>query len=133
MSEVSLLRLNLLRGLYLLVVAGLGVSVWPVVILQEQPVELQEGVVNAMLFAFWALCIVGLRYPLQMLPVLLWELIWKCTWLIVVALPQRMDGSMDEAPLEIAISCMLVILFPFAIPWRYAFKHYVQKRGERWR
>ena len=133
MNEVSLLRLYLLRGLYLLVVVGLGISVWPGVILQEQPVELQEGVVNAMLFAFWALCIVGLRYPLQMLPLLLWEMIWKGTWLIVIALPVWMDGSMDDAALEIAISCMLVILFPFAIPWRYVFKHYIQKRGERWR
>ncbi|MDQ0876168.1 hypothetical protein QFZ77_004827 [Paenibacillus sp. V4I3] len=76
----------MLRALYLHIIMGLGIEVWPGVIHHEKPWELMEGVVQCMLAAFSALSVLGLRYPLQMLPLLLWELVWKSIWLIVVAL-----------------------------------------------
>ena len=51
MSEVSVLRLYLLRALYLLVVVGLGIVVWPGII-HHTEWELMEGVVQCMLAAF---------------------------------------------------------------------------------
>ncbi|MGG4142482.1 hypothetical protein ABEW34_05065 [Paenibacillus algorifonticola] len=136
-NEVSLLRLYLLRALYLLVVVGLGIVQWPVVIEQiihqEKSWELMDGVVACMLTSFSILSILGLRYPLQMLPLLLWELGWKSIWLIVVALPLWTAGQMDESTWETASACLLVVIFPFIIPWRYVFANYVKKRGERWR
>ncbi|MDQ0193062.1 hypothetical protein [Paenibacillus wynnii] len=132
MNEVSLFRLYLLRGLYLLIIVGLGIVVWPGVIHQEEPWELMEGVVACMLAAFSALSVLGLRYPLQMLPLLLWELVWKSIWLIVVALPLWFSGQMDESTWATASSCLLVVIFPFVIPWRYVFTHYVKKHGDRW-
>jgi hypothetical protein len=36
-----------------------------------------EDVVQGMLAAFSALSLLGLRYPLQMLPLLLWEMLWR--------------------------------------------------------
>lgn len=133
MNEVSLFRLYFLRALYLLVVVGLGITVWPGVIYHEEPWELKEGVVECMLAAFSALSLLGLRYPLQMLPLLLWELGWKSIWLIVVAVPLWINGSMDETTWETASACLLVLIFPFGIPWRYVYAHYVKKKGERWR
>jgi len=73
MNEVSLFRLYLLRALYLLIIVGHGIVVWPGVIHHEKPWELMQGVVACMLVAFSALSVLGLRYPLQMLPLLLWE------------------------------------------------------------
>ncbi|WP_409273283.1 hypothetical protein V1499_01755 [Neobacillus sp. SCS-31] len=131
-GEVSLLRLYLLRGLYLLVVVGLGFTVWPDFINRSESWELMEGVVQCMLVAFWALSVLGLRYPLQMLPVLLWELVWKSVWLIIVALPMWISGHMDNSTLETAIACLLVVIFPFVIPWRFVFINYAKKRGDRW-
>ncbi|RCW48382.1 hypothetical protein [Paenibacillus prosopidis] len=133
MNEVSLFRLYFLRAFYLLVVVGLGIVVWPGVIHHEKPWELMEGVVQCMLVAFWALSVLGLRYPLQMLPVLLWELVWKSIWLIVVALPLWSAGQMDESTWAVASSCLLVVILPFVIPWRFVFANYVKKRGDRWR
>ncbi|CAH1200660.1 hypothetical protein PAECIP111893_01523 [Paenibacillus plantiphilus] len=133
MVQVSLLRLYILRALYLFVVLGLAVMVWPGVIFREEPMELMESAVNSMLAAYWLLCILGLRYPLQMLPILLWELVWKSLWLIVVAVPQWATGVMDESTWEVAFSCLMVVIFPFIIPWRYVFLIYVKRRGERWR
>jgi hypothetical protein len=133
MNEVSLFRLYLLRALYLLVVIGLGIVVWPGVIHHEKPWEPMEGVVACMLAAFSALSVLGLRYPLQMLPLLLWELVWKTIWLIVVAVPLWSAGTMDEAHRSIAVAVLGVVIIPFVIPWHYVFVHYVKKRGERWR
>lgn len=133
MNEVSLFRLYLLRALYLLIIVGLGIVVWPGVIHHDKPWELMEGVVQCMLAAFSALSVLGLRYPLKMLPLLLWELLWKSIWLIIVALPLWFSGQMDEKTWATASSCLLVVIFPFVIPWRFVFAHYVKKRGDRWR
>lgn len=130
--EVSLLRLYLLRGGYLLIVVGLGITEWPEFINRSGSWELMEGVVQCMLLAFWALCVLGLRYPLQMLPVLLWEVAWKTVWLIVVALPIWASGQMDDSTMDTVIACLLVVVFPFVIPWRFVFVNYVKKPGDRW-
>jgi hypothetical protein len=137
MYEVSLFRLYLLRALYLLIVVGLGIVRWPEVInqfiQQENSWELMDGVVACMLTAFSVLSILGLRYPLQMLPLLLWELVWKSIWLIVVALPLWSAGQMDESTWATASASLIVVIVPFVIPWRFVFAHYVKKRGDRWR
>jgi hypothetical protein len=116
MNEVSLFRLYVLRAMYLFIVVGLGVYLWPGVLNPEKHWELMEGQASCMLAAFSLLCILGLRFPLQMLPVLLWEVLWKTLWLMLVPLPQS-----------------LVVLVYIAIPWRYVFAHYVKARGDRWR
>ena len=131
-GEVSLLRLYLLRGGYLLVVVGLGIKIWPKVINRSGSWELMEGVVQCMLLAFWALCVLGLRYPLRMLPVLLWEMTWKSLWLAIVVLPVWVSGQIDDATTETAIECLVVVVFPFVVPWRFVFENYVKKRGNRW-
>ncbi len=137
MNEVSLFRLYLLRVLYLLIVVGLGIVKWPEVIHQlihpDKSWELMEGVVACMLTSFSLLSILGLRYPLQMLPLLLWELVWKTIWLIIVVYPLWSSGQMDDATQANASYCLIVLIFPFVIPWRYVFNHYVKKRGDRWR
>lgn len=133
MNEVSSFRLYTLRAMYLLIVVGLGIVVWPGVIHQDRPWELMEGTVACMLAAFSALSILGLRYPLQMLPLLLWELVWKTLWLGIVALPQWWAGHIDESIKPSIFACSLVVLVYIAIPWRYVFAHYVKKPGDRWR
>jgi len=129
---VPVWRLHLLRAMYLLVVVGLGIVVWPGVIdraiHQGRPWELMQGVVACMLAAFSALSVLGLRYPLQMLPLLLWEMLWKVIWLSVVALPLWRTGQLDGSTAEITAQCLLVVVIPFVMPWRYVAANYL-----RWR
>ena len=81
----------------------------------------------------WVLAWFGLRYPLQMLPVLLFELTWKTIWLFDYGLPQRMAGvnttQFKEDFKAIAFFPLLLILI---IPWGYVFRHYLKKPGARW-
>jgi hypothetical protein len=133
MTEVSVLRLYALRAGYLLLVVGLGIVIWPGIIHHEKPWTLMQGVVHCMLAAMSALAILGLRYPLQMLPLLLFEVAWKLLWLIVVALPLWSAHQMDADTLETANDCLLVVVFLIVIPWPYVFANYVMKPGDRWR
>lgn len=132
MNDVSLFRLYLLRALYLLVAGGLAMVVWPGIIHHSRPWELMEGVVQCMLASFSLLTALGVRYPLQMLPVLLWELVWKTIWLSIVAAPLWIAGQMDQPTWELASTVLLVLVFPFVIPWSYVFANYVSKPGDRW-
>ena len=132
MNDVSVFRLNLLRAMYLLVVVGLGLVVWPGVFTSSGSWGLNQSVINCMLMAFSLLCALGLRYPLQMLPVLLWELIWKTAWLAIVAAPKMLAGTLDDATLGIAIQVVVVVLVPLVVPWDYVIANYFRKPGARW-
>jgi len=132
MDDVTLFRLYLLRALYLLVAVGLVLVLGPGIIHHNRPWELMEGVVQCMLASFALMSALGVRYPLQMLPVLLWELVWKTIWLFVVAMPLWLAGQMDQPTWEIASAVLLVVAFPFVIPWSYVYANYVRKSGDRW-
>jgi hypothetical protein len=111
MREVSLFRLYFLRSLYLLVAVGLGILVWPGVFDLARRWGLMDGQeANCMVAAFSVLCIFGLRYPLQMLPVLLWEIIWKTLWLASVLIPQWRSGHVDNALQPTVFACSWVVL-----------------------
>ena len=132
MHEVSLFRLHVRRALYLFIVVGLAINIWPDVIHHEKW-EFFEGAAACMLAAFSLLCMLGLRYPLQMLPILMWELVWKMLWLGIVALPQWWAGHIDDAIKPNLFACSLVVLVFIAIPWRYVLAHYIKKPGDQWR
>lgn len=126
-------RLHLLRAMYLLIVVGLANLVWPQFFHRTQPWAFMDGVEACMLVAFSALSLFGLRYPLQLLPILLWELTWKTIWLGAIAWPLWASGQMDAATRSNLFPCSLVVLVALVIPWRYVLDHYVRKQGERWR
>jgi hypothetical protein len=129
---VSLPRLYALRAGYLLLVLGLGLVIWPR-ILGHEPWPLMFGVVQCMLAAISALAVLGLRYPLQMLPLLFFELAWKGIWLTVVALPAWRAGNLDADTLSTVYECLVVIVFVVVIPWRHVLANYVTRPGDRWR
>ena len=130
-SEVSLARLYVLRAMYLLLVIGGGIQFLPQLIGHDPTAR---GVIPSMLGAMWVLACFGLRYPLQMLPILLFELLWKTIWIIDYGLPQWRAGVHTMQSTEdfkaIAIFPVIVIL---VIPWGYVFRHYLKKPGARWR
>jgi len=132
MTPVSLASLYALRAGYLLIVVGLGIEVWPGLLHHNQPWELMQGVVTCVLAAVSLLALLGLRYPLQMLPVLLFELIWKSIWLGVVAYPAWAADRMDAGTTATAFACLMGVVFLVVIPWPYVFATYVARPGDRW-
>ena len=134
MTEVSTFRLYLMRALYLLIFVGLGSEIWPAIIHHAKPWDLMHGVACSLLGALSALMALGIRYPLQMLPMLLFELLWKAIWLVAVALPLWSAHQLDPNTLETVTACWMgVVLCLIVIPWPYVLANYVKKRGDRWR
>jgi hypothetical protein len=132
-AELPLWRLHLLRVGYLVMGLGLAVVKWPVVIGYDRSMPLFEGVVAVILTAMSLLAFLGLRYPIRLLPILLFECLWKIIWLGVVALPAVAAGDVDAAMQEVIVNCLVVVIIFAVVPWRYVWQRYVVAKGDRWR
>ena len=130
---MSLPRLYLLRFGYLLMAVGLVLTQWPLLLSHPQSWPLMEGVKTCMLVALSILSFLGLRYPLKMLPILLFELGWKFIWVAVVVLPLWRADQLDPATLQVFYSCLVVLIVLAVVPWRYVVAQYLTKRGDPWR
>jgi hypothetical protein len=129
---LALWRLNLLRVGYLVMGVGLAVFKWPQ-LFDHEPWSLAEGTVLCILVAMSVLALLGLRYPVRMMPILLFEVGWKLTWLGVVALPLWSDGNLEGATREQAGTVLWVVIIIAVVPWRYVVATYVAAQGDPWR
>ena len=130
-AEVPLWRLYLLRANYLVwVVAGLVMALPPLF----SPAPGTRGMIDSMFGGLWVMGVFGLRYPLQMLPIFLFEFAWKTIWLLAFGLPQWWTGTGSERLSEDLIGIGNgPILFGLIIPWGYVWRHYITEPTERWR
>lgn len=131
MSGVSPLRLWVMRAFYLFMAVGIGATVWPLILSHPADLPRMTGVALVLIGTIGLLALLGLRYPLQMLPLLLFELIWKVVWLAAFALPRWLDASLDEAMRTTMFETALGAVLLFVIPWGYVYHHYVRKPAER--
>lgn len=129
-NDVSLIRLHILRAMYLLLVIGLGGMIVPE-LLSHEPAS--RGVIPSLLGAVWLLAFLGLRYPLEMLPLLMFEFAWKLIWMLAYGLPQYLSGqrppTFAEDMFNIATGAVLLVV----IPWGYAWRQFASRPGARWR
>ena len=131
-GDLSLTRLHLMRAGYLLMGVGLVIVKWPL-LPDADALPLYEGVTLCLLTAMSLLAFLGLRYPVKLLPLLLFESAWKLLWLALVALPRAAEGNLDAATADIAFNCYFVVLILAVTPWRYVWRNYVRATGDRWR
>ena len=132
-APVSLTRLYLLRLGYLVMAGGLALTKWPLLINHDSPWPLFEGVETCMLVALSLLAFLGLRYPIKMLPILLFEIAWKVIWLTVIAVPLLTTGQVDQPTLNVFYAVLWVVVPLAVLPWRYVIRQYVIKQGDPWR
>ena len=128
MNEVSTIRLYILRAMFALIGVGQGYLQFPR-FFHFPHVTLAGGVAHSMLAAIAALSLVGIFYPLRMLPVLVYELLWKLFWLLGIALPLWLGNQFDPDTRETFYECIGVVILVPIIPWRYLFN----KPADPWR
>jgi hypothetical protein len=133
MHEVSLVRLYTLRICYLILAIGLGIYMWPSVIHHTADLAITHGIQFSLLAGLGLTALLGLRYPVQMLPLLLFELIWKTIYLLAFALPLWAAHQVTAAAAQDIQACLWVVIFIPLIPWRYVARHYVMQPGNRWK
>jgi hypothetical protein len=129
-EEVSLARLYVMRAVALLGVWGLFETVQTLV----NHDAMDRAVHKALISGLWVMALFAVRYPLKMVPILLFELVWKTVWLLAFGLPQWWSGVGSPRLREdlwsigaFPVVCVLVI------PWGYVWRQYVTAPAERWR
>jgi hypothetical protein len=133
MSEVSTVRRYLLRAMYVFMFAGLAIFKLPGIFNPPENLSTTGSVVLSVLGAIALLAVLGIRYPVKMLPLLLFELLWKIIWVLAYGLPLWYTQRLAPDARDILINCLVgIVLVPLVMPWGYVFKQFVQAPGEPW-
>jgi hypothetical protein len=133
LSDVSTFRLYALRAMYAFTAIGLLLARWPAIVNPPPGISHASTVVAMFLGALSILAVLGIRYPLKMLPLLFFELLWKIMWLVAWGFPLWSTGQLAPDSEQTLISNLVgVVLVPLAIPWGYVFNQYVKAPGDRW-
>jgi hypothetical protein len=132
-EQLSTRRRNVMRFGYAFMGVGLAIVKWPILIQSVSSLPVADGVVTCLLTAMSLLAFLGLRYPVKMLPILLFEVTWKIIWIAAVALPHLVADDLDAATGEVLFNCSFVVIIIAVIPWRYVWKRYIRTPGDAWR
>jgi hypothetical protein len=119
--------------MYAFTFVGLALARWPGILSPPPGISNAGTVVAMFLGAMSLLALLGIRYPVKMLPLLFFELLWKVMWIVGWGLPLWSAGRLAPDSEQTLISNLVgVVLVPLAIPWIYVFKQYVRAPGDRW-
>ena len=84
---LPLYRLYLLRVMFALIGLWQGTITWSAILHHSHPWIFWHGVTMSLLGAFTLLSLLGIRYPVKMLPLLFFEVVWKLIWVLAAWLP----------------------------------------------
>ncbi|HEX8284522.1 MAG TPA: hypothetical protein VF588_14245 [Pyrinomonadaceae bacterium] len=134
MSEVTTFRLYLLRAGYLVIAVGLALMIWPGIIRPPENLSHMGAVVRSVLGAVSLLALLGIRYPLKLLPLLFFELLWKSVWVLAFGLRLWSADGLGPDAKETLSDCIFgIVLVLLVTPWGYVLQHYLKAPGDRWR
>lgn len=129
MPKPFVIRRGWIRFMYLYTIVGAGGFGLGIVIMPElvkatlrwpadEPLAL--GVVGSVYVAFGVLSVLGLRDPLEFVPVLLLQLCYKSVWFIAVVLPLLIRGRFPDYGLfTAAVFATYIVGDLIAIPFPY--------------
>jgi hypothetical protein len=64
--------------------------------------------------------------PLKMLPIVLFEIVYKTAWLVIVAYPLWLKGALIGSSAEGMTRVFVWVIFPIvSMPWRYFFRTHI--------
>ncbi|MFI6832230.1 hypothetical protein ACIBG5_34335 [Kribbella sp. NPDC050241] len=125
--------MNAMRFGYAFMGVGIALVKWPVLLQDARSLPVMEGVVACLLTAMSLLAFLGLRYPVRMLPILLFEVCWKVVWIGAVAIPHLIANDLNAAARDVLFNCSFVVVILAVIPWRYTWRRYARTPGDAWR
>lgn len=126
---VPRINIYLLRLLFTLVFLFLGYGAWNHIITHTGPWTSVDAAAWCMWAAYAVLSLIGIFRPLKMLPIVIFEIIYKIIWLIVVAYPLWMNNELIGSPAEAMTRDFLWLPLPIlAMPWGYFFRTYILGR-----
>ena len=132
--DLPLYRLYVLRASYLLLGLWQGSKTWTAILRHAQPWDFWHGVGMSFFGALTLLSLLGVRYPVRMMPLLIFEFTWKLIWVLAAWLPPYLGHTLDPDTADSfpGIAPALIIV-PLVLPLRFLWKTYVTTPGDRWR
>ena len=133
-GELPLYRLYVLRAAYVVLGLGQGAKTWPLILHHTLPWDFWHGVGMSFFGALTLLSLLGVRYPVRMMPLLLFEFTWKLIWVLAVWFPPYMGHTLD-ADIADSFSGIFpaLVIVPLVLPWGYLWKTYMLAPADRWR
>ncbi len=132
-ASVSLLRLNILRAYYAFMALGTAAVFWPSLLNHSHAWGIERGAQYSLLAALSPLALLGLRYPLKMMPIIFYEFGWKALWFVFIVAPlYAADRMTDDVWANVFACGIAVILTPLVLPWRHVWHSYFASDGEPW-
>jgi hypothetical protein len=128
--EVAQWRINLMRLTFLLMATIMGSMVWYRLIYEYAGWPVDRGLAKAMLGALALMALLGVRYPLQMLPLMLYETAWKTVWIVMIALRSWLAGQWTADIEALFFDCVGIVVAYIIMPWRYVWARYVAQPME---
>ena len=125
--QVPVWRQHILRAVFFLCFIGLAVDNWKSVLFPGEQLDPWSGVAISFYAAFSLLCVLGIRFPLKFIPLLLTQLIYKSAWLVSTYLPAYQANLVDKN-LNSWFGVMVagIIIDLLVIPWGYVYREYLR-------
>lgn len=124
---VPRINIYLLRLLFSLMFVFLTYDTWSYIFVTHKGAwDSTRAAAWCMWASYSALSVMGIFRPLKMLPIVIFEIVYKVLWLGVVAYPLWSKNELDGSPAEGMANVFIWVIFPIvAMPWRYFFRVYV--------
>jgi hypothetical protein len=127
---VAMWRINAMRFLFLLMALVMGSMVWQQLLFESADWPVMRGLAKSMLAALALMSLLGVRYPLQMLPLMLYEIAWKTIWIVLIAGRAWMAGKWTPDIEGLFTDCIGIVIAYFIVPWRYVWARYIMQPME---
>ena len=121
---VVLWRINAMRFVFLLMALIMGSFVWQQLLFESADWPVMRGLAKSMLAALALMSLLGVRYPLQMLPLMLYEIAWKTIWIVLIAGRAWLAGKWNADIDRLFYDCIGIAIAYFIVPWRYVWARY---------
>lgn len=123
---VPRINIYLLRLLFTLMFFFLTYESWSTILTHKGPWDNSRAAAWCMWGSYSAISFIGMLRPLKMLPIVLFEIIYKVAWLLVVAYPLWIKNELVGSSAEEMTHVFIWVVFPIiAMPWSYFFKTYL--------
>jgi hypothetical protein len=120
------INIYLLRLLFLLIVVFVRSDSLSAILTHKGPWDHIRAAAVCLWAAYSILSIFRADHPLKWLPIVLFEIVYKIIWLVIVAYPLWSTNQLAGSPAEEMTYAFAWVVLPIvAMPWAYAFRTYV--------
>lgn len=118
-------RVHCIRFNFLLIAVVMGYFAWSNLVFHSADVPVPQTLARSMLAALSFMSFLGVRYPIQMLPLMIYEVAWKTVWIVLIAFRAWLAGKWTPDIEALFHDCLGIVFAYFFMPWRYVWARYV--------